>query len=202
MVIHPAINGVAKDSVVNTFAFDVSGPTPTTYDAIKAGLKTFYDAWDAYRSPLQKFQSSSVKMYDLADPKPRPPVYDQPLGLTTTVAANTLPTELSICVSFQGGHVAGIAQRRRRGRVYLGPWGTTAADTTLGRPTPGICAALGAAATAFLAASDAASTWSWVVVSEATGTVSPVLITDGWVDNAWDIQRRRGIAPTLRNAWT
>jgi hypothetical protein len=39
----------------------------------------------------------------------------------------------------------------------------------------------------------------WVVRSDTTGATAPV--TDGWVDNAFDTQRRRGNRATQRNVF-
>jgi hypothetical protein len=48
-----------------------------------------------------------------------------------------------------------------------------------------------------LAASNPATLAVW---SPSNGDAVPV--TDGWVDNAWDTQRRRGIDRTARSTWT
>jgi hypothetical protein len=40
---------------------------------------------------------------------------------------------------------------------------------------------------------------TWVTVSPTAGTSG--VVTDGWVDNAWDTQRSRGAAPTMRIDW-
>jgi hypothetical protein len=42
--------------------------------------------------------------------------------------------------------------------------------------------------------------WTWIVVSEVAG-LNDVIVTNGWVDNAFDIQRRRGVTPTSRSTF-
>jgi len=52
------------------------------------------------------------------------------------------------------------------------------------------------AATYLKGASDAAADWTWVVYSTVDNAMYPV--DNGWVDNSWDTQRRRGVKPTAR----
>jgi len=82
--------------------------------------------------------------------------------------------------------------------VYLPFFGETGNDTD-GRPTPAMVTALAAAGGALLTASTAAATWAWLTYS----TVAPgyTQVVNGWVDNEWDTQRRRGRAATSRTTF-
>ena len=98
---------------------------------------------------------------------------------------------------------------RRRGRIYLGPLAAVAADSSTGRPNTSFVTAIKNAAAAYLASVTTDGTFTWVVHSHTTGaspgtydeTGNSVTVNQGWVDNAWDTQRRRGMAPTTRSAF-
>lgn len=147
-----------------------------------------------------------LRIYDLAQAKPRTPRI-LPLNLSLPTAATKLPAELAVCCSF----FAGSNTPGRRGRVYLGPFNNTALNT-------------GGEHDALVAESLRTGAWqAFVRLVNAPGLLTPVLykpakpqrvtkggttlaaepasyelITGGFVDNAFDIQRRRGLRATLR----
>lgn len=93
---------------------------------------------------------------------------------------------------------------RRRGRVYIGPLQSASGgeDGTTHEITPSTSfrnhlagAAQELADHVFGVSTDAA----WVVASKADGSVYPVV--GGWVDYAFDTQRRRGQAAAARQLW-
>jgi hypothetical protein len=108
-----------------------------------------------------------------------------------------MPAEVAIVVSFEALPVSGEPQARRRGRVYI-PWLPDTANTE-GRPTQTFIDDLGAAFVAFGAAADASISVDWVIWSPTDNAA--VGTARGWIDNAWDTQRRRGFAATSRTNW-
>ena len=106
-------------------------------------------------------------------------------------------------LSFQGDRLGGTPQARRRGRIYLGGLSSLAISDSTGSTYPMIQASIrtriAAAATAFR---DDATTANleWVVWSETDSVGVPV--TNGWLDNAPDTQRRRSVDSTIRTLWT
>jgi hypothetical protein len=203
LVTIPAVSGVAKDSVANNWSVTATSDPATWGPNFEAALKSFYDAWGANRSSLYVWTGARCKTYALADPTPRVPVRDVSLALSGSVATNTLPSEVALVLTFQGPIVSGTPQARRRGRVYLGPFSSASADSATGRPASALLSTMSTAAIALKVASVAATDWDWVVISNVNPAV-PVstIVTNGWVDNAWDTQRRRGIAFTARGAWS
>lgn len=85
---------------------------------------------------------------------------------------------------------------RRRGRTYIGPMSASGLITTGGDVyiTTPVVNVLAAAADALI--TNQANGLRLAVYSEADGVAR--VITNGWVDNAYDIQRKRGAAPTVR----
>jgi hypothetical protein len=203
MVTFDRKTNVPEDRVVNTWAFET---TPTadqvaTRAAIATALTNFYNGVDTYLSS-QITALGKIKFYDLGDPMPRAPKSEHDLTLTTG-SGDALPEECAIVLSFSGPPVSGTPQRRRRGRIYLGPLSYTASAQLSQRVRVAqLClSTIRDAAAGLLAASVASLDWSWIVwaPSHASQTSSSAVPVDrGWVDDAFDTQRRRGPDPTMR----
>ncbi len=162
-------------------------------------MDIFYNAVDVYFSPLVKAVNGlKYKIYDMADPEPRAPKTSGSTSLTLG-AGDALPPEIALCVSYQGTQVSGTSQARRRGRFYLPFFGENNAAGD-GRPATAMVTAIVAAADALLTASKASSTWKWKVYSPTSGAF--IDVDNGWVDNEWDVQRRRGRIMTTRSTFS
>lgn len=191
-----ATSGIAEDSAVNVWHFHtLSLATPWT--SIRDALVDFYVAVQGLFPSTVLQNGHRIRLYRLDDPEPRAPVLDEDFNLTTPTSGTALPPELAACLSFQAERVSGQDQARRRGRVYIGPLDT--AMLTGGLLTAAVQSSLATAATALLTESVAQGDWDWAVYSRVNGTAEPV--TNGWVDNAPDVQRRRGLAATNRVTW-
>lgn len=194
------VSGVAADAAVNVWHFltDEEVATPAL---VEGALTDFYNGVRAAISPsIKRTGGLTLKFYDLADPQPRVPFRETLLNITnTSVPLYALPAENSLCLSFQGQRVSGESQARRRGRIYLGPLGYSGAEDWA-RPSAGLISLLATAGDTLLAASDAQLHWNWAVWSTVNAEMT--VVTDGWVDNAWDTQRRRGLEYTSRSTFT
>lgn len=209
-----ADTGLPEDRVVNTWHFDADPavfPATGLADAqnIADMVEDFYTAIPSgaaaavaslYSSELAG--SAIINVYDLTQPTPRVPVLEHPFSFTPGV--NALPAEVAFCLSYQAIPVAGISQARRRGRIYLGPFSrsTTVIDGAVSEPDDGMRGIIRRAARDLLAASNASVSNTWAVLSRASTPDALAAVADGWVDNAWDTQRRRGLAPTVRELWS
>lgn len=198
----PAASGLPEDGVQNVFHFTAVVADAATMDAIAAALKTnLYDSIDTYLSVELNVAGTHVTFYNLADAQPRNPIRDVPIGADMIGAADSIPDEVALCLSFQADAESGQPQARRRGRVYIGPFGRVAlgAAAAGNRPAAALVTALANAGGGLLDASQAAAGWDWVVWSPTTGPAGfPWVITNGWVDDAFDTQRRRGVAALAR----
>lgn len=153
-----------------------------------------------------------IKHYDLLDALPRVPFAEDTETITGLGDADALPTECAITMSFQGVPISGVNQRRRRGRLFLGPIDQGASTTAAGLVTITTiaCETIATAAISMIGAGSL-STWQWVVFSPTLAGTMPwnlgILeaaiadVENGWVDNAFDTQRRRGTAPTARTTF-
>ena len=167
--------------------------------AFNVQVANFYAAVDTYFSVLTKGTNGlRWKSYDKADPEPRAPRVTG-VGNLTPGGALGLPTEVALCVSFQSVALSGTPQARRRGRIFL-PFIEAAQNATDSRPSASMVNGVAAAADALVTASKAATTWLWCVYSPTTGQSTEV--DNGWVDNEWDTQRRRGRERTTRTLFS
>jgi hypothetical protein len=123
-----------------------------------------------------------------------------------------LPNEVALCLSYQAVAISGESQARRRGRIFFGPLCNTAntlSATGECRPSAALVTALCGAATllATPAATAAGDLVHWAVYSpttDLTETIDDAFqdVDNGWVDNSFDTQRRRGRDATARTTWT
>lgn len=154
-------------------------------------------------SSISNGLASRIAAIDLNDPTPRVPYNEEGIAIVTNAATASLPEEVAICSSYQATPESGLIQARRRGRLFLGPLHTGTLSTVGGRvrPAAGVASAI-AASTKRLKQEieDIGVQFNWVVWSRVNLTEAD--IAEGWVDDAFDTQRRRGPAATSRTIWT
>jgi hypothetical protein len=194
------------DVVTNTWHFDPASPAPleTIADLLTPRLGTLYSAIYTSTKPMGPYMLpnlAEVHWYDLSAPPPRAP-YIVPMVNTITIGAGALPTEVACVLSFQADQVSGIPQARRRGRIFLGALGTSWMTGGTGAAFPVFTPAhLTGIATALetFHANVQVDGADWTVWSPTDGSASQV--TNGWIDNSPDTQRRRSVDPTARTLW-
>jgi len=191
----PSVGADTEDTVVNTWHFDVDNADVAGVTTAQAALDSFYTSIKSYLSVLQDWNGGAIKWYNLADAEPRAPFAEGTFVVSGAVSPGTMPPELAICLSFQGIRVSGISQARRRGRVFLGPLGNNAVSSTTGRVASGAYTAIQTAAATLLGGSGIGD-WTWIIWSKASS--SQVVVDNGWIDDAPDVQRRRGVDPSTR----
>lgn len=192
----PADSNNSEDKVVNNWGFDIVDTDEGQFSDLLTALDAFYTGFGTLRSQDYQWNAGRLKLYDLSEPEPRAPFYDA-LFDTGSAGSTSAPPELAICMSFQGSQISGIRQARRRGRVYLGPLASIALSTTTGRISDSAVSTVQTIGGNFLAASNSSTQYDWIILSQ-TPTLNGVPVDNGWVDNAPDIQRRRGVEPTSR----
>lgn len=190
-------SAIPEDRPVNVWHFQTA-VDEEPYADLANTLQAFYNTLAGGMPGYVATNGHMIKMYDLADTKPRAPVYETTYNFTgSPPTGEGMASEICICVSFQGVRVSGQDQKRRRGRVYIGPFNESQNDD--GRPASGFVTGVRDAAEDILEASNLATDWKWVVHSIVNN--NNVVVDNGWVDNAWDIQRRRGVEATSRSVF-
>lgn len=216
----PKLSGIPADAVENTFAFATAAAADATAAAaITTQLNDFYGASHGAFGSVCSWLADSVS---IANPWPIT-FYDisahlggtahgSPFatGIITpgTVGTDSLPSELAACLSFRGGYGTDVEfgaggttrpRARDRGRVFIGPLKrgavTESSPTEEGLIVGGCCQSLVSAGDAL----KGDATYTWSVWSRKKASLEAV--TDVWADNAFDVQRRRGVKATQRFAF-
>lgn len=208
--------GLPEDQIINTWAFSI--PDGTTRVAgtgdIATALGAFYHAIRANLSSQYLWSAGVIEFIDLAEERPRVAYDDTPLGMTQPASTNNdMPPEVALCLSFKAAPVSGENAARRRGRVYIGPLQLASGDVPASTTT--VVDLVSDQANTNILASAMSS--SWCIYSRYTHYGVPVggdikdydenpdflpasfvPVEALWVDNAWDVQRRRGTKATYR----
>ena len=195
----PYLTGIPEDVAVNTWSFRVNDDTGSDLAEVGAFIQTFYTGVRPLLSPVLDTEQVRVKMYRRSDPEPRSPIVDVTDSVGAISGGAQMPEEVAICFSFRGVLESGEPPARRRGRIYIGPLntGTLDIDDPQNRSRVDLSAATVIhesyenAWAELTTAGNVHEVWS-----RADGEGFPVV--QAWVDNAFDIQRRRGPAPTAR----
>jgi hypothetical protein len=209
-------NGLPEDSIINVYHFEADGSGgQSEFDSLTSGLvnrvKTFYNAIDVFLSSILA-GTGRITVYDMSDDRPRVPTHVEPFTMVTN-DQGALPSEIALCMSMHAAPATGQSQARRRGRVYLGPWGHSiyAVGETSGdhRPSATLRETILGAADGM--ATGVGGAFRLAVYSPTTIGPSPHAPTDdetnpaAWndvvlltIDDAWDTMRSRGAAPTSR----
>lgn len=216
-------SGAPRDRIVNGFAFICpSGPTSTEYNAIATGLEAFYNsaptggtfAIGKYMGgQLSRSIKPVVRCYDITgkeaggplNPMGSPAQVQDFLGtLTVPISSNNLPAEVAIAITLQAAYGTDVEfgggtrpRARDRGRVYIGPLtnGVFATDGTTGQVTvdPVVQDNFARAAKdlGLMAGGPVLAVWS-------RANASLKNVSNVWVDNDFDVQRRRSARATSR----
>lgn len=203
-------SGLPEDASMNVWHFHtVDADVESEANDINNIISTFYNDCSAIFSGNTLTGTCTTKFFDLSDDPPRVPFFSDGFAITSMGDADALPTECAITMSFQGDPESGGNARRKRGRLFLGPLdaGTASTGAGLVRVGAGATSAIAVAASAVI---DSATPlgFQWIVFSPTTAGAPPwdettldaasTLVTQGWIDNAFDTQRRRGTDPTSR----
>lgn len=202
-------SGKPEDRYVNTFHFlQNAGSSPIadeTFVEIATRLIAFYNTAGPSGNMIAKYISSDVlrttnsaqvRMYDLAEPDPRPlHLVEWQLGAVTD--PGRLPGEVAVVGSFYGSR--NIA--RKRGRIFLGPLNQNAIATNTARPHAGFITTIAEAMHTLAYPAGGLPLASWCVLSMVAGPVVTV-VENGWCDDSFDTQRRRGIEASARTVFT
>lgn len=168
-----------KESVVNTLYFNVSGSVdPPNYQQLVDDL---WEQWGFQQWATGRY--IDVRAYNMDDPEPRP-VKARKTGSASGTRVEG-PPQVALCLSYY----ADRNLPRQRGRIYLGPWGSTGPRPTSQQMNQALLltdklAALGGVNVDW-------SLWS-------PTTQQHTRIDHTWVDDSWDIIRSRKLPNTSR----
>lgn len=199
-------SGLPRDVFENIWHFSSAATAANDADTvlITTQLASFYTG--AGPSGLAIYLSSVigeevlVKFYDEDSvARPRVLLSEHSFGLTAS-GTDGIPEEIALCLSYYST----ANQPRHRGRLYIGPFNSTALVVSGGtdegghgvRPATGLMTNMTTRAEAVITAGAAAGV-IWCLRS-GVGGVRYEPVTHGWVDNEWDSARRRRIEASSR----
>jgi hypothetical protein len=203
-------SGLSEDVVVNTFHFATPG-AGTVEDALTAAtrVRDFYTtvgpggpgAITSFLSSVLATTGHEVRVYDLAQPKPRVPLVTLLFDRTVEPAGDPLPSEVALVLSYRAATAAGDIKARQRGRLYIGPFMESESGAVVAsdaRPSTTLMNAILFSGKKLADAAPLGTGVQWSVYSPTTLLLKTVVAVH--VDNAWDTQRRRGASATGRVA--
>lgn len=196
-------SGIPEDTAMNVWSFTTAASkSEAAADAISEALQTFYGNIQEWMSPNLTGLYDLV-FYERQDAPPRIP-WREDLALNFSPPdAGALPEEVALCLSFYSTPTSGVPAGRRRGRIYAGPLATPALGLSEAgngnRPKLALREGLANAGGNLLDQSQSAAAWSWAIWSGVDEVSREVV--GGWVDNAFDTQRRRGVDLTARTTF-
>jgi hypothetical protein len=189
--------GDPADAVSNVWGLDVGGVLNDQAATVWSNaIQDFYDDL-ANGLALRGVARTGhlLKMYDVAAPRPNYPVFEIPFQLAIQPPAVDLPRELALCISYRAEVAAGVNRARGRGRIFVP--GFSEAGNLSGRPAPELVGNLASAwGNYYFNVVNSNAPIFPGVYSRRDQIVRPIV--EAWVDNEWDIQRRRGTKPTIR----
>lgn len=212
-------SGIPRDKTMNTWTFF----NPGGFGADKIAdanvcitkLNAFYDNIDGV-AIAQNIQTTNGLHYQVFDVSSHldgsaagPPILEVDHSVSPQATNIPLPNEVAIAITFKAAYgtasefgPGGTRPRARlRSRVYIGPLPTAvvAAAATITEPIvdPATVTALRTAALTL--SGDSVGGWLLGVWSRTDQAVRDVV--GGWIDNAFDTQRRRGNDATLRTTF-
>lgn len=205
MAVFQGHSALPEDRYVNTWHFQSVGTFENSILDAVGTMETFYGNTVGQTHPIGAWLSPTlnrpweIRAYDLDDPPPRVPSLF-PQVLPSAASTSGLPEEVAAVLSIHG---APPVTARRRGRIYIGPLaqgGIVSADVdTYSALHPQLITDLRTAAG--LALSSSLANFAGWAIRSSVPAPNFVPVTGGWVDNAIDIQRRRGADATVRETW-
>lgn len=210
------VSGVPSGRYVNDWCFEgPADPTNGEWTTLFEELQKFYDDVDGAQTfPMLYYMSEEIattghemRAYELETPPPHIPLAVYSFGMTVDDTITALPAEVACVLSFHGDVVAGTdvgpgphLKARHRNRVFLGPLNINSLEIIGGdtpRPRTVFMSNMMYAAGGLLNnATLIAAGWNWAIWSPTRADGEHV--RGGHVDNAFDTQRRRGAAATLK----
>lgn len=218
-----ASSGLPEDNIVNTVHYQIDSTlvSTTNLHAMAGEVAQAFTLADGGGHTIGYYMGTTVSrtahpevatyLLDADGRSGSPETVDYWPGTLAARSAsdNDLPREVALCLSLHGD-LAGIAEdvpggpagpagdthprARVRGRLFIGPWNLDAGGLRPGASVRTLLQNIGTA----LIANNGHSTAEYLPAIYSRKNRATVPMTGGWVDDEWDIQRRRGTQRTTR----
>jgi hypothetical protein len=182
-----ADSALPRDRFVITPHFRNNGG-PLTDDDVGGLADDLATALSTWATPADG-REVIVKAYNAEQPRGNFPLATA-VRNANAYPLSSLPREIACCLSYYSGRNV----PRSRGRLYIPKAVYSTGSTIRPRPEPGDQTYVAQLAGIF--ANLGGPDVDWVVWSRADHAAKPV--THWWIDDEWDVQRRRGLRSTTR----
>lgn len=215
-------SGLSEDNVVMDFVFTIAGALDESSVApLQLRIQNFFNAPTTtgvagLLSPsLERGVNKSEVRYYVLDGHLNGTAHGSPQitaqwSLGSTSELTPMPSEVAVALSFRGDYGStpefgtelgpkGGRERlraRHRGRVFIGPLGLNALDSDSTTKRPFVKATARSAITTAAKVLMDVDEPRWGAWSRKNSAVYPLV--ECWVDDAFDVQRRRGEDPVVR----
>jgi hypothetical protein len=180
------VSGLPEDVSINTLHFE--NGFPATSSGLADGIHGAYQLLKPILSA--DYPNMTIKIYE-PGVNPTGPTFQKDYAFPG--GGSPGPSEVAVCLSYASVDNPDQSLPRRRGRIFIGPLAASA----IGERRPGVTIrdyvldfGLNLASVGF------ASNTTWHMFSKIDNAYAK--IESVWCDDAWDTQRRRGLAPTMR----
>lgn len=177
--------GLPENDCVNVLHYEINAP-----DTVEGTCDDIAAAYVLLNPILGDVVGATIKVYT---PGANPGGPDFQKDYATVTGEQNGVREVACCLSYATVDDPDASTARRRGRIYVGPLDSSTMQSQ--RPDSGMrdfVLDFGEA----LASAGSASNTTWLMYSQTDAVY--VKIESIYVDDAWDVQRRRGLAPTMR----
>lgn len=176
------VSQLPEDVFENVLYYNVT-EAEGTFESVADAIVAAFEAWGFHGGIL----GAEIRVYSLAGGQP---LYSKSYAYNHDIASG--PNEVALCLSYAVAPNWEATTPRRRGRIFLGPLVATTSQPA--RPAAGFITATLALGQALAVAGGAENAWMIYSPTDSTSVAIQAIS----VDNAWDTQRRRGLAPTDR----
>lgn len=178
-------NGIPADNYLNVLHFEVNAP-----DTLEGTSDDIAAAYTLLAAVLPNTITALTLKWYTPGANPTGPTYTKSYPAVNGTSGPG-PAEVALCLSYATSEDPDSSTPRRRGRIYCGP----IASPTGERPAPSLRDHILDFGELLASAGNAGNT-TWMMYSRMDNTYHK--IESIWCDDAWDTQRRRGIAPSTR----
>ena len=167
--------------------------TPNPWPEMQSLVDDLADRLAAFDQAGANGREVNVRAYDAQSPPPNRPLAEATRARDVAPASRTM-REIALCLSFYSE----FNEPRRRGRLYL-PLFWISGGATVG-PRPAAEHIARAAMLPEIFQNLGGTDVDWCVFSRRDNEARPV--TNWWIDDEFDVQRRRGLRSTTRTTGT
>lgn len=204
-------SGLPEDVFVNTFHFllapSIDGTDPALWDndfgegltPTEHAMNLVFDFYDTFKALIPgeaMADGLELRAYKLLDPTPRVPFISPRPAINWGAGSLAFPKEVALCVSYKSD----LPGASGRGRIYVGPFaGSAGAFDSVRKDLKPSSTTIQVLKNAAVGLLDDQDIVRWAIFSPKLGNASAIV--EGYIDDAFDTQRRRGADPNERTVF-